>query len=168
MIEFLFSALLVPLFPDLESPATRHAQNLSELQRRLNEDRNRVVAQGLTPDEAAAEASLALGTDVADLPKITGRVFAWSAAQARLANESSEGGGGLSAESLRLTGVIESSGQRVAILNDGQVDHVVGLGSYVMDSHKVIALTQRQVVLSPIDSKARGKNLELNLTPGGV
>ena len=74
----------------------------------------------------------------------------------------------LSAESLRLTGLIESAGQRVAILNDGHVDHVVGVGSYVLGTYKVTSFGPGQVVLSRIDSRAGEKRLELNLMPVNI
>ncbi|WP_334119130.1 hypothetical protein [Limnobacter sp.] len=163
MIEFLFSLLLVPVLPELEDPAERHAVALKGLEQRLNQGRQ--GAGGAVGRLVAAPQPEALSPDSSRLPAITGRLFEWSSVNS-LAEQGQVAAYGLSAESLQLTGLIESSGQRVAILNDGEKDHVVGLGSYVLGTYQVVAFGRGQVVLMPLDTKTGGKRLELNLIPG--
>ncbi|MFN7507192.1 MAG: hypothetical protein ACK5Q1_16715, partial [Limnobacter sp.] len=105
-----------------------------------------------------------LSVQAEDLPLITGRLFQWASAEGSEAASLSAAIDS-AAETLRLTGLIESAGQRVAILNDGQKDHVVGVGSYVLGAYKVTSFGPGRVVLSPINSVAGGKRLELNLMP---
>ena len=163
MIEYLFTFLLVPLIPSLADPAANHAATLTTLEQRMN--------QGLQASSTVVDASLVmsepvkLNTKVAELPPITGRMFGWSAPK-------SMGDQVESAElekfvgSLRFAGEIESSGKRVAILNDGEQDHVVGVGSYVLGVYKVTSLGRGKVVLTPVDGWTGGKRLELNLMSG--
>lgn len=162
MIEFLFSLLLVPMLPELADPAESHAVALRELGQRLNQGQQSFegVGRGLV---AKAQPD-SLIPDPSRLPLITGRLFEWSSMNSK-AEQDQRAAYGLSAESLQLTGLIESSGQRVAILNDGEKDHVVGVGSYVLGSYKVVALGLGQAVLMPLDAKTGGKRLELNLMP---
>lgn len=161
MIEIIFSALLVPLLPALTDPAISHGRALKELQARLNQAQLVLPADVATEslaDESSRKNSLAL-------PEISGRLFDWS-------RSSADAGGqpdmvvGVSAQSLRLTGLIETSGQYVGILNDGEKDYVVGVGSYVMDTHRVVSLGKRRMVLMPLDDQAGGAPLELELLPG--
>lgn len=78
MIEFIFSALLVPLLPALADPAVSHDLALKELQARLNQAQlaqPTAVATELQPSEPQPNAKLAL-------PAISGRLFDWSKASA--------------------------------------------------------------------------------------
>lgn len=161
MIEFIFSALLVPLLPSLADPAATHSQALKELQTRLNQ------AQLAPPITTAAESSpgeLKL-TTAAALPAISGRLFDWSKSSADLAVQQSIAVA-VSAQSWRLTGLIETSGQYVGILNDGEKDHVVGVGSYLMDAYRVASLGNGRMILMPLDSQAGSAPLQLDLLPG--
>lgn len=164
MMDYLFSMLLVPFFPSLDDPRTNHASTIAVIQQRLSagqEPEKRDLNPGR--DNSGSEFS-ALSKGSTELPPITGRLFQWSSTQSgdesrRLAALDSL------AESLRLTGLIESSGQQVAILSDGKVDHVVGLGSYVLGVYKVTSFGPGRIVLSGIGTSARTKSLELNLIP---
>jgi hypothetical protein len=162
MMDFLFAILLVPFFPELGDPKEKHAMAMAELVQRLNTGQKQAV---VAPEFIEQPSSLSVRVE--DLPPITGRLFQWA---------SIEGGDGLgqgdaidlSAESLRLTGLIETAGQRVAILNDGEKDHVVGVGSYVLGAYKVTSFGPGRVVLSPIHARAGGKRLELNLMQANI
>lgn len=159
MMDFLFASLLVPFFPELDDPRKKHAATMVAFEQRLNASQ----AQ-LTHDSKPLEISptVALSIRATDLPPITGRLFQWSSAQQNVeANRSAALD--LLAESLRLTGLIESAGHRVAILNDGHVDHVVGVGSYVLGAYRVTSVGPGQVVLSRLDARVGDKRLELNL-----
>ncbi|MCR2745943.1 hypothetical protein [Limnobacter parvus] len=163
MIEYLFSMLLVPLLPALENPDIGHAESLMALEQRLNQGRNSSVR--VSEAKAPGDDELTLASNTESLPAITGRLFEWSSnllvsEQARIDDL------GRAVGSMRLTGIIESSGQRVAILNDGQRDYVVGVGSYVLNAYRVNSLGAGNVVLLPVDGRARGKPLELKLMPG--
>lgn len=161
MIEFLFSMFLVPLFPDLEDPQVTHAEVLMTVERRLNEMNSKPTL--VTADLALESLDKAV-MDTPDLPPITGRLFRWSSES--LTEEAERMYAiGQSAAALRMTGLIQSSGTKVAILNDGKEDLVVGLGSYVLDAYRVTSLGQGQIVLSPVDSKSGGKRIELSLMP---
>lgn len=159
MMDFLFTLLLVPFFPELGDPNEKHAVAMAELVQRLNAGQKQVEAAPQLVEKPSS-----LSVRVEDLPPITGRLFQWSSTQwgdeinRRAAIDST-------AELLRLTGLIETAGQRVGILNDGQTDYVVGVGSYVLDAYKVTSFGPGKVVLSPIDPEAGGKRLELNLMP---
>lgn len=161
MIEFIFSALLVPFLPALADPVVSHEQALKALQARLNQ------AQIAKPAAVAAELSPSASqlTTAPSLPVISGRLFAWSKSAADTELPSSVTTA-VSAQSLRLKGLIETSGQYVGILNDGEKDHVVGVGSYVMDAYRVVSLGKRRMVLMPLDRQAGGAPLELGLLPG--
>jgi hypothetical protein len=160
MISFLFSLMLVPLLPELANPADQHSDDLSLLAHRIRQSQeilpSRPVGLAQEPVESAR-----------DLPVITGRLFDWSETQ-RDAKGKVQTANDLPVETLRLTGMIESAGQRVAILHDGQQDHVVAVGSYVLNTYKVISFGANRVVLMPLDGLAGGKPLELNLMPGSV
>lgn len=165
MIEFLFSLLLVPLVPALQNPDIGHAESLGALEQRLNQGRNAslTVSEANVPD---SEKSI-LASSSEYLPPITGRLFEWSS-NVLASEQARQDELGRTVESMRLTGVIESSGQRVAILNDGQRDHVVGVGSYVLNAYRVNSLSAGNVVLLPVDGRTRGKPLELKLMPGAA
>lgn len=163
MIDVLFSLLLVPLIPALEDPSVTHAATLSNLEQRLNQSRNTPAAN---LDVVAANSSLMIDKPE-ELPLITGRVFEWSSS-AVTKQKAQIDEIGQTVEALRLTGVIESSGQRVAILNDGHSDHVVGVGSYVLNAYRVSSLDSGNVVLLPVDGWTKGKRLELKLMPGST
>lgn len=164
MMNFIFSILLVPLFPQLGDPQENHAAATTELQQRLNVGQKQAGGFSEPLDTRVLQPVNTLGVRKVDLPPITGRLFQWSTTQwGDEANRRATVE--LSAGSLRLTGLIESAGQRVAILNDGQVDHVVGIGSYVLGLYKVTSFGTGKVVLSRIDSRAGEKRLELNLMP---
>lgn len=159
MIHYLFSLLLVPFLPMLEDPVLRHDEALKVVEQRLHpKDR---AEQGLL-----AQAVLAAPEEQKSLPPITGRLFEWSTLAAQAKVDQTASPGGISADALRLTALIESGGQRVAILNDGQKDHVIGVGSYVLDTYRVVSFGSNQVVLAPIDGQSGGKPLQLNLMPG--
>jgi len=160
MIEFIFSALLVPLLPALADPAVSHDRALKALQARLNQ------AQLAQPAPVVAELSPSAPqlTVAPSLPVISGRLFAWSKGAAD-EGQQSPAAPAVSAQSLRLTGLIETSGQYVGILNDGEKDHVVGVGSYVMDTYRVVSLGKRRMVLMPLDHQAGGAPMELGLLP---
>lgn len=163
MIDALFSLLLVPFIPALEDPSVTHAATLNALEQRLNQSRNTPLAN---PDAETVSSSLLVDTPER-LPLITGRVFEWSSSA--VASEQAQVDEiGRTVEALRLTGVIESSGQRVAILNDGHTDHVVGVGSYVLNAYRVSSLDSGNVVLMPVAGWAKGKRLELKLMPGST
>lgn len=165
MIETLFSLLLVPLMPALGDPFVNHAAALAAVERTLQQGRN---VQSAAPNVDAVASELPLLTDTPEsLPLITGRLFAWSNVQ-RSEEQALGDELGITTEALRLTGLIESSGQRVAILNDGQRDHVVGVGSYVLNAYRVNALNSDHVVLLPVDGWTKGKRLELKLMPGAT
>lgn len=161
MIEFIFSTLLVPLLPALANPAVSHDQALKELQSRLGQVQH---AQPVSMESKLSSAEPQLKPSLA-LPVISGRLFDWSNSSKNESGQSSIEIG-VSAQSLRLTGVIETSGQYVGILNDGEKDHVVGVGSYVMDAFRVVSLGKRRLVLMPIDSRAGSAPVELGLLPG--
>lgn len=155
MISALFSLLLVPVMPHLEDPVLNHGTRLAELQQRLKTD------EATQPPVQVLNKELAL--PAAELPLITGRIFDWS--NKGKAEQQQEVLLDNAVEALRLTGIIESSGQRVAILNDGQRDHVVGQGSYVLNAYQVASLDGATVVLVPISRQVGRKKLELNLLP---
>lgn len=164
MMDFLFAILLVPFFPELDDPKDKHAAAMAELGQRLNAGQKQAGVVSGPVDSSALQHARTLSVRAADLPPITGRLFQWSTAQ--WGDEADRRAAvDLSADSLRLTGLIESAGQRVAILSDGQADHVVGVGSYVLGLYKVTSFGPGQVVLSRIDSRAGEKRLELNLMP---
>lgn len=165
MIEFLFSLLLVPLVPALENPGIGHAKSLEAMEQRLNQGKNAylTVPEVTVPD--AEKSNLAINPEL--LPPITGRLFEWSN-NVVVSEPTNQGAQDRPVESMRLTGILESSGQRVAILNDGQRDYVVGVGSYVLDAYRVNSLSAGKVVLLPLDERAKGKPLELNLMPGAA
>ncbi|BET27287.1 Tfp pilus assembly protein PilP [Limnobacter thiooxidans] len=158
MISFLFSLLLVPLLPELANPADQHSDDLNLLAQRIRQSQEILPQTPMDLTQAQVESAR-------DLPLITGRLFDWSATQ-RNAKGEVPAANDLPVETLRLTGMIESAGQRVAILNDGQKDHVVAVGSYVLNTYKVISFGVNRVVLMPLDGLAGGKPLELNLMPG--
>lgn len=156
MIDFLFSMLLVPLLPELGDPHINHAEAISTLQKRLSEK------PPITPVEVVAQPSNMLISSGESLPAISGRLFEWSNAALKEDSDPLEAVD-LSAESLRLTGLIESAGQKVAILNDGEDDYVVGLGSYVLGVYKVASFGPGRVVLRRVDGRSGEKRIELNL-----
>lgn len=163
MMDYLFSLLLVPLMPSLANPEVTHSEALTTLEQRLEQGRQATLNQSteaMVPAEPAR-----LNTEKDALPVITGRVFEWSSRESADV-QTQNAALGRFAESLRFTGEIESSGQRVAILNDGEQDHVVAVGSYVLNSYQVTALGQGTVVLMPLDGWSGGKRLELKLMPG--
>lgn len=160
MISLLFSLLLVPLLPELANPTDQHSDDLSLLAQRIRQSQEMLPVPPIDLVQVQVE-------NERDLPLITGRLFDWSVTQRNAKGEV------LTAndphvDRLRLTGMIESAGQRVAILNDGQKDHVVAVGSYVLNTYKVISFGANRVVLMPLDGLAGGKPLELNLMPGNV
>lgn len=159
MIDYLFTLLLVPVLPELASPNLNHATALSALEQRLNQ------SQQVVPTVLEAAEVSEVQQPAPSLPKISGRLFSWSSTDAN-DEKARKDAVVLSAEALTLTGMIESSGQRVAILSDGEKDHVVGVGSYVLDAYKVVSFGPGQVVLMPLDGQAGGKPLQLNLMPG--
>lgn len=165
MIELLFSLLLVPLLPELADPAESHSAALRELDRRLSRGGPNSIA--FTEGSAVSPSPDVLALDAPSLPVITGGLFEWS----NISSITSQGdvtSSLSSVASLRLTGLIEISGQRVAILNDGEKDHVVGIGSYVLNTHRVKTLGRRHVVLMPLNVDAGDARLELNLMPGDL
>jgi hypothetical protein len=165
MIELLFSLLLVPILPELADPAENHSSALRELDRRLSRGGPNSIA--FTEGSAVSPNPDVLALDSPSLPVITGGLFEWSNINP-ITSQGEVAVNGLSAVSLRLTGLIEISGQRVAILNDGEKDHVVGIGSYVLNTHRVETLGRRHVVLMPLNVEAGGTRLELNLMPGDL
>ena len=158
MISLLFSLLLVPLMPELANPADQHSDDLSLLAHRIRQSQEILPSPPVDLAQVQVESAR-------DLPVITGRVFDWSATQRNAKGEVATAND-LPVDTLRLTGMIESAGQRVAILNDGEQDHVVAVGSYVLNTYKVISFGVNRVVLMPLDGLAGGKPLELNLMPG--
>lgn len=165
MIELIFSLLLVPILPELADPVESHSMALRELDRRLS--RGGPNSIGVAENAAAGPSANVLVSDSPSLPVITGWLFEWSNINS-IVSLGEVAVSGLSAVSLRLTGLIEISGQRVAILNDGEKDHVVGIGSYVLNTHRVETLGRRHVVLMPLNVEAGGARLELNLMPGDL
>lgn len=164
MMDFLFGILLVPFFPQLDDPQENYAATMDRLEQRLNAGQWQVGSVAEPKDSGDVQLDSALSVRAMDLPPITGRLFQWSGTQSgHEANR--QAAVNLSLQSLRLTGLIESAGQQVAILNDGQVDHVVGVGSYVLDTYRVTSFGPGQVVLSPLDPRAGGKRLELSFMP---
>lgn len=161
MIEFIFSALLVPLMPALADPAVSHDPALKDLRARLDQSQSAqpaLVPVELLPSKPQPSTKLSL-------PAISGRLFDWTRNSADATGQPSMAVGA-SAQSLRLTGLIETSGQYVGILNDGEKDHVVGVGSYVMDAYRVVSLGKRRMVLMPLDKQAGAAPVELGLLPG--
>ncbi|MBU0784782.1 MAG: hypothetical protein KJ798_05370 [Gammaproteobacteria bacterium] len=171
MIEFLFSLLLVPMLPELADPAESHSTALKELDRRLSRGGpgSMEFTEGsvIDPLPGVSPTLNMLNPGSSSLPVITGGLFEWSSITP-MSGQGYETAGGSSAASLRLTGLIETSGQRIAILNDGEKDHVVGVGSYVLNTHKVVTLGRRHAVLIPLDVETGGARLELNLIPGDL
>ncbi|VWX34428.1 conserved hypothetical protein [Limnobacter sp. 130] len=164
MMDFLFSILLVPFFPELDDPRRNHAGAITELEQRLSAGQKQAVGEAEPSQDHLKSKGSTLSIESAELPPITGRLFQWSSSQ--WGDEANRRAAiDLSAESLRLTGLIESAGHQVAILNDGQMDHVVGVGSYVLGLYKVTSFGPGRVVLSRIDARAGDKRLELNLMP---
>lgn len=171
MMEFLFSLLLVPILPELADPEESHSTALRELDRRLSRGGpgSMELAEGAVADpglNASATAAM-LNTPPLSLPAITGGLFEWSNIRS-VSNLGDQTAGGSAPVSLRLTGLIETSGQRVAIINDGDKDHVVGVGSYVLNTHRVEALGRRHAVLMPLNVEAGAARLELNLMSGDM
>lgn len=168
MMEFIFSMLLVPLLPELGDPHINHASAITALEGRLSEKRSDKLTK--KPVEGAVTPAHSLIASAEALPAISGRLFQWSDVE-KGGNPNGLEAVDLLAESLRLTGLIESAGQKVAILNDGQDDHVVGVGSFVLGTYKVASFGPGRVVLFRIDSRSGERRLELNLiqeeTPGG-
>jgi hypothetical protein len=160
MIDYLFSLLLVPIFPQLADPVLTHAVAMKELEDRLLWGRNPPpVKSGSIPSINLSEE---LNSNPANLPPISGRLLEWSSSQVA-EEQNRQFVIGLSAGLLRLTGMIEASGQRAAILNDGQQDHVVGVGSYVLNAYRVASIGKEQIVLMAVDPRLGNKRLELNL-----
>lgn len=164
MMDLLFSILLVPFFPELENPEKNYAAAVATLEQRINAGQRSTEQFAESGQEHVESTPNSQRLGVTQLPPITGRLFQWSSSSWK-DQINRHAVVDLSAESLRLTGLIESAGQRVAILNDGQLDHVVGVGSYVLGAYQVTSFGPGRVVLSRIDSRAGEKRLELNLMP---
>ncbi|MEQ9108434.1 MAG: hypothetical protein RLO04_13295 [Limnobacter sp.] len=164
MMEFIFSLLLVPIIPELADPMESHSMAMNELNRRLSRGGPGSIEFANAPAVVDAVPVIS-GSESSSLPVITGGLFGWSDIKPMLRQGDEATNGSVSA-SLRLTGLIETSGQRIAILNDGEKDHVVGIGSYVLNTHRVEALGRRHIVLMPLDVETGGERLELNLMPG--
>ena len=160
MIEFLFSALLVPVLPELADPTETHAVAIKEIDKRLTRSREgaELPADASTPLET-------LTSNQPELPVITGGLFGWSKVKP-VANQGNADVASSPSIQLRLTGLMDISGQRVAILNDGAKDHVVGVGSYVLDTYQVVALGPKNAVLKALGQGSGAERLELNLMPG--
>ncbi|HEX4856431.1 MAG TPA: hypothetical protein VFV28_06425 [Limnobacter sp.] len=163
MISSLFALLLVPVFPGLEESQYRHGPALAELERQLEAARTLQSPAG--QEKGGMTASQRLTLPVPELPAITGRIFDWSENDQNMSLRREGQVEGI-AETLRLTGVIEAGGQQVAILHDGREDHVVGLGSYVLNAYKVTALGRGKVELTPVIERAGVKRIQLNLVSG--
>lgn len=176
MISFLFSMILVPWLPELDDPKKTHATAIATIESRLSDNFGDpfVNPPGQAPLNPATTVTAPvpniLVSSVETLPSITGRLFEWS--NREVGEPDPFATVDLAAKALRLTGLIDSAGQKVAILSDGEEDHVVGLGSYVLGAYKVAAFGPGRVVLVRIDSREGEKRLELNLmreeTSGGL
>lgn len=160
MMAYLFSLLLVPMFPELESPNLVHGSALLNIRQQLRPDSGLIAPPGPVAEVRSADETLSLAS--AKLPTITGRIFGWSSSQAvqeamQLAAISR------SVSALRYTGMIESAGQKAGILSNGQEEYVVGVGSYLLDHYKVVFMNKAKIVLMPLDQRTGGQSLELNL-----
>jgi hypothetical protein len=162
MINSIFALLLVPLFPGLADPDSAHGPALQALESKLAQGRSGLQAAGQDVGNIAPGKELLLNPPA--LPLITGRIFGWSS-KTGSDQFQPEADFTLVAESLRLTGMIESSGQRVAIVNDGQKDHVLALGSYLMNTYQVTSVGPGKLVLLPVSAMAGAKKIELNMAP---
>ena len=153
MIDFLFSFLLVPLEPALENPQTLYAGQLTEIVQRL--DKSQEVHPALDPELFKPKPVVQPETPkgillINTLPK----------------PEEGKSPAGLSSEALAtlsLTGVMQVGKGKVAILNDGVNDHVLALGSYLLNSMQVSFIGNDRIRLTPIQQTAESKDIELIL-----
>lgn len=149
MIGALISLLLQPLLPSLEDPRGLHAAEMVKVFGVLEK----------TSQPVAVDPALLAFTPPtpAPLPVITGRLLGQSVATANGVSK------GEPKPVWTLTGVIQSAGQRVAILNDGARDHVVAQGSLVNRQFRVDSLTATSAMLVPVSGEQR-KPIQLILS----
>ncbi|HEX4878340.1 MAG TPA: hypothetical protein VFV39_00715 [Limnobacter sp.] len=155
MISWIFSTLLVPLFPALEDPRQSYATQMAELSARLERSKQATVQKEDAPSEPRLSST--------PMPQVTGRVF-----ERRMSTEVSEledvSVDVLSA--LSLTGIVQSDGRRFAIVSDGQADHVVAAGSYLLGAARVAQVNPDSLLLVLQAGANVGKQVELHLRGG--
>lgn len=140
MIELLVSSLL-PFMQFLEDPKLRYGETAQRIESRLRS------IEATNGDEQPPLPLLVLSDK--KIPPVSGRLLESSASLKE--PEAMENQGRVSEQLLRLTGVIESDGQRVGIVSNGQQDMVVGVGSYLFGAFKVIEVGRSNLVMSRLE-----------------
>ena len=157
MIELLVSSLL-PFMQFLEDPESRYQESTQRIESRLQS------IDATNSDELPPLPVRVLSDK--KIPPVSGRLVESSASLK--GQDASENQNLVSEQLLRLTGVIESDGQRVGIVSNGQQDVVVGVGSYLFGTFKVIQVGSSELVMSrltqgrkpagPVTLKLNGEN----------
>ncbi len=137
MIELLVSSLL-PFMQFLENPEIRYEETAQQIEGRLRS------IDATSGDELPPLPPVALSDK--KIPPVSGRLLQQTASPKD--SGVSDNQNLVSEQLLRLTGVIESDGQRVGIVSNGQQDVVVGVGSYLFGTFKVIQVGSSELVMS--------------------
>lgn len=152
MIDWLLMMVLGPWVPGMEDPATVYKPEMVALTARI--ERSMALQ-----NEPPAAIDYRPPTPISH-PVITGRLFEFREliAPADQTQMSADAIGALS-----LSGILQSGRDRVAIVSDGENDHVVAAGSHLFQSARVLRVNQDSVVLSIDAKEGKGKLVELRL-----
>ncbi|HEX4918304.1 MAG TPA: hypothetical protein VFV43_10435 [Limnobacter sp.] len=152
MIDWLLSVLIGAWVPGLEDPSIAYRSEMNTLVNRLQKSSTLVETPASDPSDSSS--------DFRAQPNVTGRLF-----ERRSLSELTTQVG-LSADvisALSLTGLVQSGKERFAIVNDGEADHVVAAGSYLLRGARVLSVNQGSVLLSVEVNEGESKVVELRL-----
>ncbi|NJM31744.1 MAG: hypothetical protein HC848_01225 [Limnobacter sp.] len=78
--------------------------------------------------------------------------------------QTAEGSEVRAAEHIQLLGIVQNGLQRVAVINDGTQERIVGMGSFVLDAYKVVGIGSRSIRLAALSAQREGlKPLEIQM-----
>lgn len=172
MIAFLISLLLLPFVPQLQNPQDKYAEQLASVMKYL--EQSKPVALDIQDPATLANPQSLSEAGPTTLPEglekkspeiIQGLLLKnqLDAEDSALTESDSESNPAPTLSSLVLTGVLSVGKDRVAILNDGVNDYVVGKGSYVLGVLKVNSVGNQSVSMTDSRSGKENKQIELSL-----
>lgn len=163
MIELVFQWLLIPAFmPGMADQSQEIQSRLEAVQSRLSQIDKEQMQLIQSPNHFVERVSL---------PRVTGRVLgdAWSPESELDSQATTPAGVADTPQSeLALRGVLKVGNSRVAIISQGENEHVLGVGSYLINKYQVREIGPGHVQLHSLKGKEADVRLTLTHASGGL
>lgn len=174
MISILVSVLAMAVAPELGEPSVNQIKELKTAIRKIEEGDQKVLEmkrQMLSKREQMIRDVLEKQSEEIQLPLLTGQMLTdglgdfiatLSRPNGKVAGEESDAEG-FNEAPLVLSGLIQTSDGRVAIVSDGSRDFVVAKGSYLPGRIKVLNVEKDRLVVLAESPTGQSRTLEIRM-----